>query len=256
MDLKNNAGGWLLPEGRRTKDLGCLCATVTDQVISSLTCNTKCMLQIHCCQPLCLGAHAMDSAIESQPSLTSSFPSLRPCLAHGAPAQLLCSIPAPRGRMGQRSQRPAAKVKAGKEGSVSSIRSAQSASCFSNPSAPGLRTGLCARGLDAAVHAAPPSPCPHCTASLQHPGREMGKRSKEEAVDHENLPELFPALRCSVLVGNMDFEIDLTPTEVQKPRPGTPDFFRRRLRARSEPILVLQLSSIFPTNTEVLRSGL
>ena len=45
----------------------------------------------------------------------------------------------------------------------------------------------------------------------------MGKRGKEEAVDHE----LFPALPFSVLLGNMDFEIDLTPIAVQKPRLGT-----------------------------------
>lgn len=56
---------------------------------------------------------------------------------------------------------------------------------------------LCAACI---VRAAPPSPCPHGTASLQHPGREMGKRDKEEAAGHQNLPELFPALPCSVLV--------------------------------------------------------
>lgn len=43
----------------------------------------------------------------------------------------------------------------------------------------------------------------------------MGKRGKEEAVDHENLPELFPDLHFSVFVGNMDFKIDLAATEVQ-----------------------------------------
>lgn len=134
MHLKNNAGGWLLPEGRRTKGLDCLCGTVTGQVTSSLTCNTKSMLQIHCCQLLCL----VSSAMESQPFLTSSFPSLRPCRAHGA----LCRVPPPRGRTGERTQQPSAKVKAGKEGSVSSIRSAQSGNCFCNASAPGPHTVL------------------------------------------------------------------------------------------------------------------
>lgn len=137
MHLKNNTGGWLLPEGRRTKDLDCVYGTVTGQVTSSLTCNTKCMLQIHCCQPLCL----VSSAVESQPPLTSSFPSLRLCLAHGAPTQQLCSTPPPKGRTGEKRQ-PSAKVKAGKEGRVSSSRSAQPANCFCNPSAPGPCTVL------------------------------------------------------------------------------------------------------------------
>lgn len=82
----------MLPEGRRTKDLGCLCGMVTAQVTSSLTCNTKCMLQIYCCQPLCFV-----SSTEPQPPLTSSFPPFRPCPAHEAPAQLLCSFPHPEG---------------------------------------------------------------------------------------------------------------------------------------------------------------
>lgn len=43
-----------------------------------------------------------------------------------------------------------------------------------------------------------PLPCPHGTVSLQHPDREMGKRGKEEAADHENLPELFPDPRFAV----------------------------------------------------------
>lgn len=89
MHLKGNAGRWLLPEGRRTKDLDCLCGMVASQATSSLTCNTKCMMQIHCCQPLC----PISSATESQVPLTSSFPFSRPCPQHGAPTQLLCIIP-------------------------------------------------------------------------------------------------------------------------------------------------------------------
>lgn len=57
----------------------------------------------------------------------------------------------------------------------------------------------------------------------QHPRRDMRKRVKEETANHRNIPAPFPALPFSVLVGNMDTEIHLTPTQVQKTRLGTPD---------------------------------
>jgi len=216
MRLKNNAGGWLLSKGRRTKDLDCLSGTVTGQVTSSLTCNNKRTLQIHCCQPPC----PFLFAVKSQTPTTSSFPSPRPCPAHGAPVQLLCNISPHRGRTGKRRCQPSAKVNAVKEGSVSSIRSAQPAKCFCNPFAPGRCTVL-----------------PVCWMLLyeQHPLHPVrmvlqaaasrkgdGEKHKEEAADPGNFPALFPALSFSVLVGNMDSEMDLTATEVQKPTFGTP----------------------------------
>lgn len=65
-----------------------------------------------------------------------------------------------------------------------------------------------------------PLPCPHGTVSLQHPDREVGKRGREEAADHENLPELFPDPPFAVCFGSMGFEMDFTPTKVWKSRPG------------------------------------
>lgn len=204
MHLKCNIGRWSLPEGRRTKDLDCLCGTVTSQATSSLTRNTKCTMQIHCCQPL----RPVSSATESQAPLLSSFPFPRPCTQHGAPTQLLCIIPPPRGRTGKRRWSPSAKVKAGKEGNISSTKSAQPTNCFCNPSAPGPHTVL---------------PGGWMILYGQHPGRGMRKRVKDETAHDRNLPAPFPALPFSVLVGNMDTEIHLTPTQVQKTRLGTPD---------------------------------
>lgn len=68
--------------------------------------------------------------------------------------------------------------------------------------------------------------------SLQYSSQEMEKRGKEEAVDHENLAERFLTLPFSVLVGNMDFGIDVTPTEVQKPRLGTPSFLQKKAQSQ------------------------
>lgn len=63
-------------------------------------------------------------------------------------------------------------------------------------------------------------PCPHGTVSLQHPDGEMGKRGKEEAADHENLPDLFSDLPFAVCFESMEFEMDFTLTEVWKSRLG------------------------------------
>lgn len=181
----------MLQEERRTEDFNHLWGTIAGQVTSSLTCNTKSLLQTCCCPPSC----PISSA-------TSSSPSLRLCPVHRAPTRLLCSILPARGRTGERRRQPPAKVKAAKEGSVSSIRSAQSADCCCNPSALGL-LHCSASALEAATQAGPHSPCLHGAASPQPPG----KRGEEEAADDRNLPELFRAQLFAMLVAINCFSV-------------------------------------------------